>query len=114
TDKNCITFNPAPTNFGAYGLSGKLNNYRLSLLAGRRTMTHHIVQGEYLSAIFGKPVVGRVNPIETQFYFTLQVPTITTVRVGFINLPMVTFTTIKIVNPFANHDMDAFKNAWRL
>jgi hypothetical protein len=60
TDRECITFNPAIPNLGAYGLTEKAKSYDNS------RMTHYVVKGEALNNIFGENSVGTTAYLNQQ------------------------------------------------
>ena len=103
TNTNCITFNPRNENYSAYGLNS--NNYT-------GIMTHYIVDGEILSSLIGKPQIGNVVTVPTQYY--TMVPTLIFRRSGIgSRIVGVEYKkTITFDDSVDNHQIAAFLKAW--
>jgi|GEM_PF-5739542 len=78
-------------------------------------LEEHTPNDAVSDTFFGNPLIGSVQPVSTQYYTNVIVPTVSFVRIGFVTVALPSFTTVKTVNLIQakdNHLMGAFFKAW--
>ena len=107
TGTNCITFNPMVITVLSRDVvcyMSSLVTYQGLLAKGEVTMTHHVVEGEYLNRIFGNSIIGETKFLKSPYKPTLQGRLL---GLGFGFSGLFTFGGVY----FENHNIDTVQTA---